>query len=210
VRPEVARAAVDAARCPVGDNSSTSRCAGRTAGVVRGEVGKPVAGKSGTTESEKAAALVVMTRQLAVAGILADPDWAETTYDMEHDIVNPAVYLTLKDAMKGKPSKQFTPPNGKIVLGDQRAIPGGLECGTVAAARSRLEAAGFKVEVDNQPVTSPCPAGSVAGTTPEGRTIKNGVVIIQLSDGKGAPTGTPGPGNPPGRGGGGGPGRGGG
>jgi membrane peptidoglycan carboxypeptidase len=217
IRPEVARAAVDAARCPVGDNSSTSRCRGRTAGYVKGIVGKPVAGKSGTTDSEKTAALVVMTKQLAVAGILADPDWAETSYNMEHDIVNPAVYETLRDAMKGKPARQFTPPAGKIVMGDQRAIPGGLACQSVESARARLRAAGFEVEVDNLPIPSPCPAGTVAGTSPEGRTIKGGIVIIQVSSGTGAPSPDPsqpggGGGNGRGNGGGngGGPGRGGG
>ena len=54
VRPEVARAAVDAARCPVGDNSSTSRCAGRTARQRPWRAsGKPVAGKSGTTDERE-------------------------------------------------------------------------------------------------------------------------------------------------------------
>jgi len=207
VRPEVARAAVDAARCPVGDNSSTSRCAGATARVVRGVVDHPVAGKSGTTDGEKTASLVTMTKQLSVAGILADPDWAETTHDMEHSIVNPAVYETLRDAMKGKPKKSFTPPNGKIIMGDQRSIPN-VECASVDSARSRLRNAGFEVEVDNAPVSSRCPAGTVAGTSPDGRTIKGGIVIIRISDGKGGGgPNTDGPGRPGGPGGPGGPGR---
>ncbi|GAA1879518.1 penicillin-binding protein [Asanoa iriomotensis] len=208
---QVARAAVDAARCPLGDRSSTSRCTGATAGGVRGTVGYPVAGKSGTTDGEKTASLVTMTKQLSVAGILADPDYAETPHDMEHDIVNPAVYETLRDGMKAMkaPKKEFTAPStGKMINGDQRSIPN-VECASVDTARSRISAAGFDVEVDNLPVDSKCPAGSVAGTSPEGRTIKGGVVVIQVSNGKGgAPAGPGGnqPGNGPGRG----PGRGGG
>ena len=53
-QPEVARAAVDAARCPVGDNV---RGLGRCGGAARRRqrraaiVGHPVAGKTGTTDS---------------------------------------------------------------------------------------------------------------------------------------------------------------
>ena len=101
VSTQVARSAIDAARCPVGDRSDTSRCESPgTAQNVRGIVGKPVAGKSGTTDGEKTASLVVMTKQLAVAGILADPDWAQTSQRMDHDFVNPAVYNTVREAAR--------------------------------------------------------------------------------------------------------------
>ncbi|MEV4536844.1 transglycosylase domain-containing protein [Asanoa sp. NPDC049518] len=208
VDPQVARAAVDAARCPLGDRSETSRCTGGTATGVRGTVGYPVAGKSGTTDSEKTASLVTMTKQLSVAGILADPDWAETNHDMEHDIVNPAVYETLRDAMKAMkaPRKDFTPPNSsKMIYGEQRSIPN-VECSSVESARSRLRSAGFVVDVDDLPVDSRCPAGQAAGTSPDGRTIKGGVVVIKISNGKGGGgpggngPGNGGPGRPPGRG----------
>jgi membrane peptidoglycan carboxypeptidase len=193
VQPEVARAAVDAARCPVGDNSTTSKCTGRTAGMVHSIVGRPVAGKTGTTDAEKTASLVVMTKQLSVAGILADPDWAQTTEQMSHTIVNTAVYETLRDAMKGKPAEQFTPPSGKLINGDQRAIPD-VSCQPIDTAKSRVSGAGFVVEVDPSPVPSNCPFGTVAGTNPTGRTVKGGIVVIQISNGKGdgtPPTSTP-------------------
>ncbi len=170
---------------------------------MRGIVGFPVAGKSGTTDSEKTASLVTMTKQLSVAGILADPDWAETNHDMEHGIVNPAVYETLRDGMRAMKAtrKDFTPPgNDKLINGDQRSIPN-VECTSVESARAKLRGAGFEVDVDNLPIDSRCAAGQAAGTSPDGRTIKGGVVLIQISNGKGAggPGGT-GPGRPPGRG----------
>ncbi|HEX5598194.1 MAG TPA: transglycosylase domain-containing protein [Micromonosporaceae bacterium] len=207
VKPEVARAAVDAARCPVGDKSSTSRCSGATAGGVKNTVGKPVAGKTGTTDAGKAASLVTMTKQLAVAGIITDPDWANTTHSFGHYEVNNAVAETLRDAMRGKPTKHFTPPSGKIVMGDQRDIPN-VKCQSEESAKSRLRNAGFQVEVDRSPIDSSCPTGTVAGTSPDRRTIKGGVVTIQISNGKGATTPSTGPGTPgdpgrPGRGGGG-------
>jgi membrane carboxypeptidase/penicillin-binding protein len=179
----VARAAIDAARCPVGDRSATSKCQGSTARDTRGVVDRPVAGKTGTTDGEKAASLVAMTKQLAVAGMLADPDWAETTRDMEHAIVNPAVYETLRDAMKGKPAIEFTPPSGKIVTGDQKRIPD-VRCNPIDRARERLEDEGFVVDIDRIPIDSACPANTVAGTEPSGRTIKGGSVVIKISNGK--------------------------
>ncbi|CCH21997.1 penicillin-binding protein [Micromonospora lupini] len=190
---DVARAAVDAARCPVGDNSKTSKCgSSRTAGVVRGIVDAPVAGKSGTTDSEKTAALVAMTKQYAVAGIMADPDWPQTNVKMKHaekDGINPPVYETLRDAMKGKPRINFEPPGQKISEGDQRSIPD-VKCQPVDTAKSRIKGAGFEPIVSETKVASTCPAGTAAGTSPDGRTIKGGIVTIQISTGGGAPAGT--------------------
>ncbi|MEU0155751.1 penicillin-binding protein [Micromonospora fulviviridis] len=194
ISTEVARAAVDAARCPVGDRSSTSKCKNATAGNVRGIVNAPVAGKSGTTDGDKTSALVAMTKQYAVAGIEADPDWPQTNQRMRHNEVpwgiNPAVYQTLRDAMKGKERINFTPPSGKIIEGDQRSIPG-VKCESIDTAKSRLRGAGFEPVVASQKTPSECPEGTAAGTSPDGRTIKGGVVTIEVSAGGGQPgTGT--------------------
>ncbi|MGN9813272.1 penicillin-binding protein [Micromonospora sp. BQ11] len=211
IDPDVARAAVDAARCPVGDNSATSKCGGsRTAAQVKQAVDAPVAGKSGTTDSEKTASLVAMTKQYAVAGIMADPDWPQTNVKMKHnqkDGINPPVYETLREAMKGKERINFTPPGRKISEGDQRPIPG-VKCVSLDTAKNRIKGAGFDAVVSDVKVASSCPAGTAAGTSPDGRTIKGGVVTIQISQGGGAEPGTnpgrPGgqptnPGRPPGR-----------
>ena len=106
----VARKALDAARCPVGDRAQLGNCAGATAPQVRGVVGHPVFGKTGTTDQDKTAALVAGTRSLVVAGYLANPDWAAHTDRMSHDIVNPAVYHTLADYMRDKPVEEFPTP----------------------------------------------------------------------------------------------------
>ncbi|MEH0938253.1 penicillin-binding protein [Micromonospora psammae] len=201
ISTEVARAAVDAARCPVGDRSSTSKCVGATARNVKSIVDAPVAGKSGTTDSEKTSSLVAMTKQYSVAGIMADPDWPQTTQKMGHDEaqgINPAVYNTLKVAMKNKERIQFTPPSGKIINGDQRSIPN-VRCQSVESARAELKEAGFDVIVSDNKVASNCAPNTVAGTSPEGRTIKGGVVTIEVSSGGGTPPNTPGnvtPGGP--------------
>ncbi|MCO8270474.1 transglycosylase domain-containing protein [Actinoplanes sp. TRM 88003] len=182
--PDVARAAVDAARCPVGDRARTGSCAGATARVTRGVVGHPVFGKTGTTDRDRTASLIAGTTSLVVAGYLVNPDYQAHKDRMDHDQVNPAVYRTLGDYMDGKPKVQFKrPENRKIVYGDQRRIPD-VECLSLGRARDRIEGAGFDAVLSNSEVDSKCPKGTAAGTSPSGRTVKNGVVVIEISNGK--------------------------
>lgn len=184
---EVARAAIDASRCPVGDRSSVSKCEGGTASDSKRIVGKPVAGKTGTSDNESTATLTLTTKQLSISGFLVDPDWPDTTQKMKHKGnrgVNPAVQYALSNALKGKPSIPFTPPrNRKLITGTQVPIPP-VECKSVAEALAVIKGAGFKAEVETRrPVPSICPAGMAAGTSPTGKTLKGGVVVIQVSNG---------------------------
>jgi beta-lactam-binding protein with PASTA domain len=113
---------------------------------------------------------------------------------MKHPIVNPASFKTLADYMKDKPREGFPRPTQKMAYGDQRSIPD-VTCDSVDSARSRLRSAGFEVDVQAGQVDSRCPANTVAGTSPSGRTIKGGFVMIQISNGK---NGEPPPGEEPG------------
>jgi membrane peptidoglycan carboxypeptidase len=109
--PDVARKAIDAARCPVGDSAQLGSCGGTgTAKGARGAVGHPIFGKTGTTDAEKTASLVVGTTSIVVAGYLVNPDWQAHTDHMKHDAVNPAVWNTVADYMDGKPDEQFKKP----------------------------------------------------------------------------------------------------
>jgi membrane peptidoglycan carboxypeptidase len=111
VTPDVARKAVDAARCPVGDSAQTGSCGGAgTAPQAHGVVGHPVFGKTGTTDGSKTAALILGTTSIVVAGYLADTDWPDTSQEMDHATVNPAVWNTVADYMRDKPSTQFPKP----------------------------------------------------------------------------------------------------
>jgi membrane peptidoglycan carboxypeptidase len=111
VSTEVARKALDAARCPVGDAAQTGSCGGSgTAPQSHGVVGHPVFGKTGTTDSSKTAALILGTTSIVVAGYLADPDWPQTSQHMDHGTVNPAVWNTVADYMRDKPAVQFPKP----------------------------------------------------------------------------------------------------
>jgi membrane peptidoglycan carboxypeptidase len=205
VSKDVARAAMDAARCPVGDQSAFGKCDGGTVQAgsatfddprsARQIVGKELAGKSGTTDKEVTSALILTTRQLTVAGIVADPDYAQNPKGSSTDhqrIVNPAVIYTMRDAMKNLPSEAFAKPSEKMAFGEQRNIPD-VRCRPVEEAKSRLRGAGFDPVVNSAQEASNCPAGTVARTDPSGRTVKGGVVSIYVSSGPGAVV------NPPGR-----------
>jgi membrane peptidoglycan carboxypeptidase len=112
VSTDVAREALDAARCPVGDSAQLGSCGGAgTAPQAHGVVDHPVFGKTGTTDSSKTAALILGTTDVVVAGYLADTDWPQTTQHMDHAIVNPAVWNTVADYMKDRPSVQFPRPD---------------------------------------------------------------------------------------------------
>jgi len=117
VSPDVARAAIDVLRCPIGDQSAYGQCDGATAGNTRGIVNRPIAGKTGTTDHDWTAGLIVMTRQLAIGGLLADPDNPHPAGRMTHKEVNTAVAYTLRDGMVDKPAMGFPPPSSNIAFG---------------------------------------------------------------------------------------------
>jgi membrane peptidoglycan carboxypeptidase len=182
----VARAALDAARCPVGDQSQFGKCNGATARAAKAKIQHPIFGKTGTTDRDKTASLIVGTTSLVVAAYLVNPDWAEHTDRMSHDIVNPAAFNTLADYMKGKEKKNFRSlDDRKLTFGEQKSIPN-VECASIESARSRINGAGFEASVGSVQVDSRCPAGTAAGTSPSNRTIKGGAVLIEVSNGKGA------------------------
>ncbi|HEX5542830.1 MAG TPA: transglycosylase domain-containing protein [Micromonospora sp.] len=114
--PDVARAAADAARCPTGDSPARGSCGSfATADSVRGIVGRPVGGKTGTTDSTRSAWFVGFTPELSAASFLADPDNpfnAVGDGQSEKPIIS--VAQTLRDALKDKPERQFAPPSVAI------------------------------------------------------------------------------------------------
>ncbi|WP_074313856.1 transglycosylase domain-containing protein [Micromonospora cremea] len=117
VSADAARAATDAARCPTGDTPARGSCGGwSTADSVRGTVGRPVAGKTGTTDSTRSAWFVGYTPELAAASFISDPDNPfNAVGDGQSQIPIAAVAETLRDGLKGQPTRQFTPPSDAIV-----------------------------------------------------------------------------------------------
>ncbi|WP_428967140.1 transglycosylase domain-containing protein [Micromonospora fluostatini] len=113
---DVARAATDAARCPVGDQSMYGGCTGDgTAADLRPRLGRPVAGKTGSSEGYGTETVVAFTPQLAVATMATNPD-------DPGDAVGRAVQAHLVDVvgevlatgLAGQPVRDFVPPSEVI------------------------------------------------------------------------------------------------
>nr|WP_245577369.1 transglycosylase domain-containing protein [Actinoplanes globisporus] len=116
VTADVARAATDAARCVTGYGSAKGSCGGwSTSPMVYATLHRPVAGKSGTTDSNKTAWFCGFTPQLAAAAFVADPDDPNDYVGSGRSTISKyTVAQTLKDALKGQPKLKFTPPSKKI------------------------------------------------------------------------------------------------
>ncbi|WP_422733036.1 transglycosylase domain-containing protein [Micromonospora sp. WMMD558] len=119
---DVARAATDAARCPVGQQSPFGQCNGGTAtSVTRILDGRPVAGKTGSSEGNATETFVGFTPQVAVAGIAANPD--DTTDAVGGPVqakVIDAVARVIATAVAGQPEKAFAAPSPALVGDPQR------------------------------------------------------------------------------------------
>ncbi len=118
ITPEIARAATDAARCPVGQQSIYGRCNGGTATAVGGIVGRPVAGKTGSSQSNVTETFVGVTPQAAAAAIAANPaDPADAVGSAVSPSVDAAVANTLAVALQGLPVQDFIPPTAESAFG---------------------------------------------------------------------------------------------
>jgi membrane peptidoglycan carboxypeptidase len=204
---DVALATIDAGRCVVGGRSLFGECRGGTARSVPGPgpgagqattsfIRQPLWGKTGTADGVRTYSVVLSTKQIAIAGQMADPDWADTDKSMISSSVQGAVMRTMRDAMDDRESRDWARPgNMKMVYGERVDIPD-VTCMPVAEAEAALKAAGFEVARDEEPVDSECAEGEVAGTLPTGSTSKGSAVMIQISNGSDHepdPDPTPGP-----------------
>jgi membrane peptidoglycan carboxypeptidase len=119
ISTDVARAATDAARCPVGEQSTFDKCDGGTAQQVAGIFnGRPVAGKTGSTENNTTETFVGFTRTYAAAGIANDPaDPNDHVGSSVEALVVNAVAHTLRSAVGDGDYPDFTPPSATIALG---------------------------------------------------------------------------------------------
>ena len=108
----MARAAVDATRCVTGYQAARGGCGGwSTAPGVFGAVGRPVGGKTGTTDDTRSAWFVGFTPDLAAASFIADPD-NPFHYAGDGNSNKPinSVSQVLRQGLAGQPLRFFTPP----------------------------------------------------------------------------------------------------
>ncbi|MCW3841802.1 penicillin-binding protein [Micromonospora yasonensis] len=119
---DVARAAADAARCPVGDQSMYRRCDGGTAEELAPGLRRPLAGKTGSSDRNATETVVAFTPQLAVATIAANPDNPQDAVGggvQTRQIA--AVGNLLAYALRDQPVRNFVPPSQTIAF--QRTTP---------------------------------------------------------------------------------------
>ncbi|GIF64658.1 hypothetical protein Ais01nite_26930 [Asanoa ishikariensis] len=127
LEPDVARAAVDAARCPVGQAGAYGQCDGGTATQVSTMLdGRPVAGKTGSAEGNATESFVGFTPQVAAAGIAANPAHPSDGVGgaVQVDVIK-AVTNVLDRAVTGQPERGFTPPSQALAFenGSNPAVP---------------------------------------------------------------------------------------
>ncbi|WP_250002543.1 transglycosylase domain-containing protein [Actinoplanes sp. M2I2] len=117
--PGVARAAADAARCPVGQQSAYGKCDGGTAEQVDGIFGgRPVAGKTGSTEDNRTETFVGFTPAMAAAGIANDPvNPSDRVGSGVESRVVTAVARTLRAAVGNGAYEGFPPPSATLAYG---------------------------------------------------------------------------------------------
>ena len=122
--PDVARAATDAARCPVGQQSAFGQCNGGTATAVNRILdGRPVAGKTGSSERAATETFVGFTPQVAVAGIAANPDDpTDSVGSAVQARVIEAVARIIRTAVDGQPQEAFTAPSRDLVGNPRRPV----------------------------------------------------------------------------------------
>ncbi|GIF73710.1 transglycosylase domain-containing protein [Asanoa siamensis] len=124
---DVARAATDAARCPVGQDGAFGQCDGGTATQVSTMLGgRPVAGKTGSAEANATESFVGFTPQVAAAGIAANPTHPSDGVGgaVQVDVIR-AVTEVLKQAVTGQPERGFDPPSAALAFenGSNPAVP---------------------------------------------------------------------------------------
>ncbi|MFC4045338.1 transglycosylase domain-containing protein [Dactylosporangium siamense] len=119
ISSDVAAAATDAARCPVSRSSAYNKCDGGTAENVSGILGgRPVAGKTGSSEYNSTETFVGFTPQVAAAGIAVNVDNPNDQVGSGiAGSVNAAVAQTIAAALRGQPVQAFQPPSRVRALG---------------------------------------------------------------------------------------------
>jgi membrane peptidoglycan carboxypeptidase len=117
---DVARAATDAARCVTETARKGAQCGPwGTSKVVGKLAGRPIAGKSGTTDNNRTSWFLGYTPQLTVGAFMADPDYIFNAVGTGNATVSKeTVGKIFRDALKGVDEVEFKPPSREIMYGD--------------------------------------------------------------------------------------------
>lgn len=155
--------------------------------------GRPAAGKTGTTDSEKQSWFVGFTPQLTTAVWVGTPYSPTGMSDLQlgnkfyggpifgATVAAPTWKLIMDNASAGLPPLDFGSPSTQAQTADMVAIPN-VAGMSVARATAALTAAQFR-PVASTTVSSRAPAGQVVGTQPAGQAVRATTVVILTSAG---------------------------
>ena len=185
VNSSVADAAADAMRCPVGDKSHYGKCDGGTYEEGHKTVKRPLIGKTGTTDSDKASWYANSTPNATTVGFMADPDYRDRPIP-EKDVNDPhkAASKTLRDAVADLDKEDFPKPPSSTVYGKNAKSVPKMDCVSPEEAESKLSEAGFKPKRADGGEQSRCEAGKVYRTSPTDKAPKGATVNYYVSEGK--------------------------
>ncbi|GAA1699149.1 transglycosylase domain-containing protein [Fodinicola feengrottensis] len=115
----VADAATDAARCPVAQSAQAGHCGWATGGSVGNAVGRPMAGKTGSTPGNRQVWFAGFVPQLAGASFSTDTDnpFHGADNNDSPDIANYIFGPAMANAVDGMPEKGFDPPPDSLANG---------------------------------------------------------------------------------------------
>ncbi|GAB3656934.1 transglycosylase domain-containing protein [Glycomyces tarimensis] len=186
ISKEVARAAISAARCPVNDSDSKSRCQGGTASEAGGFDGH-IMGKTGTADSDRAYWFMASTPGATTATFVGDPD-SSSHKDLAagfHEEVRGTGVDILEAASEDLDEKNWPAPSDKMVNGENLVSIPGIGCESVDSAKSRVASAGFDVSVSPGRFNSECAEGQAFSTSVTGSAPKGSPIFILVSNGSG-------------------------
>ena len=166
----------------------------------RASIGRPAAGKTGTTNGSRAAWFVGYTPQLATAVWVGTPGTPqEPVKEMRNVRINGRFYKqvyggtipatiwrkTMLGALEGVPVQTFAARDPDVADGDKTAVPD-VTGQRVDAARQTLIDAGFSVRVGDTVSTTKVAKGTVAYTSPRaGRQAATGATVtLYTSNGR--------------------------
>jgi len=168
----------------------------RTGGAV--SLGRPAAGKTGTTDRTIAVWFAGYTPDLAAAVWVGDPRGNKNKYALRNVRIRGNFYgqLTggrfagpiwqeaMQGALKGVKERGFKDPDPKYLRGNEIRVPD-VRGFRVNRAVAELERLGLSVAVEDQRVPSRQPAGSVAFTSPNGgfRAFAGDTIRVYVSGG---------------------------
>ncbi len=178
---------------------------GRTGAAMT--LGRPAAGKTGTTENNAEVWFIGYTPNLAAAVWVGNPKGDTGPYDLVDVTINGTYYYrayggllagpiwrsAMLASLATMPVEYFTPVIPSLLYGAQVVVPNVLGQ-SPDQAKTTLEAAGFQVTLSHTTVDSKYPSGTVGKTSPAPGSVTTSGTVITLYPSTGvAPSPSPNP-----------------